>query len=191
MALTAEFQVALFEGRFPIVDADGRPTIEFLRALNAFVRVVNTQGDYLEAINSANAAAANANAAAGAAQSETSIVNSFVKDFVGASPLEVDAAGNVTIKNHTRQYGDQMLNPDVAITGAILATGATAGQIVRVYYDDPTRSDTTPTFAFSIDPVTPPIQGGDRHVIGAVEIPGAGTSNGGYVRPPGYTNPIP
>jgi len=135
----------------------------------------------------ANTAATNAANAAEATASETSIVNSFVKGFSGASPLEADNAGNVTVKSHTRQYGDTVLNPDIVITGTVLATAAAAASIVRVYYDDATRADGTPTFAFTVDPAASPIQGGDRHVIGAVEIPAAGTSDGGFVRQPGYT----
>jgi len=139
------------------------------------------------AATGASTAAATAQAAADATASETSIVNSFVKGFAGASPLEADSSGNVTVKSHTRQYGDTTLNPDVAITGGVLATAAASTSIVRVYYDDATRADGTPTFAFTVDPAASPIQGGDRHVIGAVEIPAAGTSDGGFVRQPGYT----
>jgi hypothetical protein len=144
-----------------------------------------------DAADLAIAAAVTANEAADAVTSEQSIVSSFVKGFAGNSPLEADSAGNVTVKNQIRQYGDTALNPDVPITGSVLATGAAVGAIVRVYYDDPTRADTTPTFLFTVDPAAEPVQGGDRHVIGAVEIPAAGTSDGGYVRPPGYTGVTP
>lgn len=184
-----------FQQSRAIVDKDGRPSADFLRYLNkAFQDIQNGANAIIAAQNAAdaaNTAAANANAAADSVTSEQSIVTSFVKGFAGASPLEADNLGNVTIKNHTRQYGDTVMNPDVAITGAVLATAAAAASIVRIYYDDATRADTTPTFAFTIDPASQPVQGGDRHVIGAVEIPAAGTSDGGYVRPPGYTGAIP
>lgn len=170
----------------------------FLSQLEEVPAIQDALGDVEEATQAAQdaadlaiAAAASADEAADAAASETSIVNSFVKNFTGASPLEADDLGNVTVKNHDRQYGNTTLNPDVSITGDTLATGAVTGETVRVYYDDATRADTTPTFAFTVDPADAPVQGGDRHVIGAVEIPAAGTSDGGYVRPPGFTGPTP
>lgn len=192
------------DARYRIVNPDGTPTEFFLRLLNKNSESVETndsaQQEAIEAIqaaqdaaDAANAAADNANQAAEASAAESSIVSSFVLSgsFAGASPLEADTSGNVTVKNHTRRYGNTSLNPDVAITGAVVGSGASAGSIVRVYYDDPTRSDTTPSFAFTLDPAAEPVQGGDRHVIGAVEIPGTGTSDGGWVRPPGYTGPEP
>ena len=181
-----------------VANPDGTPTqayqLKWQRVMENIEDSVNAVIDAQNAADAANAAAAVATAAAATANNaaeattaETSIVNSFVKGFAGTSPLEADSAGNVTVKSHTRQYGDTVLNPDVAITGAVLATAAAATSIVRVYYDDATRADGTPTFAFTVDPAASPIQGGDRHVIGAVEIPAAGTSDGGFVRQPGYT----
>ncbi len=185
-----------------LVDSRGYPTDVFQLwwnqvassvegSINGIELALEAAGIALAAADAAQTAADNANAAADGTNSETSIVNSFVKGFAGASPLEADNVGNVTIKNHTRQYGDTTLNPDVAITGGVLATGAAVGSVVRIYYIDASRSNTSPTFQFTVDPASPPIQGGDTHVIGAVEIPAAGTSDGGYVRPPGYTEPIP
>jgi len=192
-----------------IVDEKGYPTTVFVLWWAEFADQIETSidgisvaleaaGIALDAADAAQAAADAADAAAIVAQDaaaatalETSIVNSFVKDFAGASPLEADSSGNVTIKNHTRQYGDTVLNPDVSITGSVVATGAAATSVVRFYYDDATRTDTTPTFAFTTDPALGPIQGGDRHVIGAVEIPAAGSSDGGFVREPGFTGIVP
>lgn len=176
--------ISQFQESRPIVDGQGRPLKDALRALNqlsAVVEQIYLLPDIQAAINAANNAAKSIT-------SEQSIVNSYVTSFAGASPLAADSAGNVTVKNHTRVYGNTTLNPNVAITGTVLATGAASPTIIHVFYDDATRADTTPTFQFS---TTQPVQGGDRHVIGAVEIPAAGTSDGGYVRPPGYTGPAP
>lgn len=187
-----------FQAGRAIVDAEGRPQTDFLRALNqlgAIVQQIYELPDIQAAIvaaqtaaNNAQTAANNANSAASASAAESSIVSSFVKSFAGASPLEAAVGGNVTVKNHTRQYGNTTLNPDRTITGAVVTTGAAAGAEVHIYYDDATRVNATPTF---VSTTTQPVQGGNRHVIGSVIIPAAGTSDGGYVRPPGYTGPTP
>ncbi len=196
MALPVIRIPTLIAGR-SIVDAQGRPTLDFLRWINdSFKAVANAQNATnaaLAAAGIATAAAAAANAAADSVTSEQSLVNSFVTNFVGTSPISADNAGNVTIANHDRQYGDPTLDPTVSVTGDTIATGAATGDIVRVYYDDPTRAGGVVTYQFTVDPADAPVQGGDRHVVGAVEIPAAGTSDGGYVRPPGTTpsTPIP
>jgi len=126
-----------------------------------------------------------ANAAAESTTAEQSIVTSFPTGFT--PPLiSADDTGLVTIANHIRRYGDPVLNPDVNITGGSFASGGASGDIIRVYYDDATRGDTTPTFLFTTDPTPPPVQGGSRHSVGAVEIPVSGTQDGEGVNPPGY-----
>ncbi len=194
MALSPIQIPALQAGR-PIVTREGAPQTDFQTWINSAFRQLqsaqNATNAALVAAGLATAAAAAANAAADAASSETSIVNSFVTGFVGTSPLSADNTGLITVANHQRQYGDPTLNPTVNVTGDTFASGASVGDIVRVFYDDPTRAGGGVTYQFTIDPVDPPVQGGDRHVVGAVEIPAAGSSDGGYVRPPGYTNPIP
>lgn len=138
----------------------------------------------------AQAAADNANAAAEASASETSIVNSFVTNFT-PPVVQADDAGNVTIGNHQRQYGDTALNPTVNVTGDMVATGAVNPAVVRIYYSDPSRAGGAVTYQFTVDPADPPVQGGDVHVVGAVEIPATGTSDGGFVTPPGFTGTVP
>ena len=193
----------------PIVDATGKPLAIFLRALNNAFRQLTTNANdvsaALAAAGIATAAAAAANAAATAANTaatdaqtqtaaqakENSIVSSFVTNFAGATPVTASSTGTVTIANHDRQYGDPTLDPTVSVTGAAIATGATSGQTVRVYYVQPSRAGGAVTYLFTVDPADPPVQGGDTHSVGAVTIPGAGSSDGGWVRPPGYTGPIP
>lgn len=150
-----------------------------------------------EAIAAANAAAANAqaaadnaNAAADSVTSESSLVNSGPVNYTPPL-LSADNAGNVTIANHDRQYGDSVLNPTVSVTGGLIASGAAVGDIVRPYYLDPTRAGGAVTYLFTVNDDTAPVQGGDTHVLGAVTIPAAGTQDGNPVRPPGQVSPIP
>lgn len=190
-----------FQQSRPIVDGQGLPTSEYLRSINQAFKTLedaqNATAAALAAAVAANAAAATANTAATTAQgaansvtAESSLVNSFVTDFT-LPAISADSTGLVTIANHHRQYGNTTLNPTVAVTGGTLATAQANPATVRVYYDDPTRAGGAVTYHFTVDPAAPPVQGGNRHVVGAVEIPAAGTSDGGYVRPPGYTGPIP
>lgn len=188
-------RIPAFQQSRPIVDQEGMPTNEFLRSLNNSFKVLvdaqNATAAALAAAGIATAAAATANAAATATASESSLVNSFVTGFAGVSPLSADAAGNVTVANHSRQYGDTTLNPTRAVTGGVIATGQVNPALVRIYYDDPTRAGGAVTYHFTVDPAAAPVQGGNRHVVGAVTIPAAGSANGGYVRPPGYSADIP
>ena len=137
------------------------------------------------AANNANTAAATAQSAANAAAIENSIVNSYVTGFAG-NLIVSDRLGNVTIVNHTRVYGDTVLNPSRAVTGNTIATGAASGSTVRVFYDDPTRVGGAVTYQFTVDPAASPTQKGNRHSVGAVLVPAAGTNNGRELTPPGY-----
>lgn len=140
----------------------------------------------------ANAAAANAQNAADGITTDQSLVNSFPTNYV--DPLvSSDNVGNVTIANHDRQYGDPVLNPTVAVTGAVVPTTGIPGDIIRIYYNDPTRAGGAVTYLYTIDPAPIPVQTGNVHNVGSVEVPAAGTADGGVVRPPGWSpsQPIP
>ena len=142
----------------------------------------------LDAADAAQTAADNAQNATDAQTSENSIVASFVAGYT--PPLiQADSSGNVTIANHQRVYGDTTLNPTVSVTGSTFATTATTGQIVRVYYDQPSRAGGSVTYQYTVDPTTPPVQGGNRHSVAVVEIPAAGTQDGKGLQPPGYIEP--
>lgn len=165
------------------------------KTLNAILSIPEIEAALVavaEATEAAQDAADNANAAAGSLASENSIQQSFVLQgsFAGASPLESDSAGNVTIKAHTRRYGDTALNPDVNLAGDTIATGLANPATGWVYYVDATRNNTNPAMLFTTDPAPPPVQTGDTHVIGQFEIPAAGTSDGGYVKPPGFSGQL-
>lgn len=159
-----------------------------LNAILAIPLIEDALADLDTAISAADAAAATANAAAASVTSEQSIVTSFPDNFV-APLISADNLGNVTIAAHDRIYGDSVLNPPVAVAGAILATGAAAASVVRVYYNDPARAGGSVTYLYTVDPAAPPVQGGNTHSVGAVTIPAAGTQGGNGVRPPGYVEP--
>lgn len=165
--------------------------------LNAILQIPELQ----DAIDNANQAAQNANTAASQAQQaadsakdaadatakETSLVNSYVANFTPPL-LSVTPTGIVTVGNHDRVYGDSAIDPTVPVTGATVNTMAGEGQIVRIYYDDASRSGGVVTYQWTIDPNPPPVQGGNRHSVGVVTVPAAGSppSDGNFVRPPGY-----
>lgn len=152
------------------------------------------------AIDNANLAAQNAQNAADAAQlatdstaKETSLTTSYVTGFTPPL-LSATTGGVITIANHQRVYGDSILNPTVNVTGGTVnIAGFVAGDLVRIYYDQPSRAGGTVTYQYTIDPAAPPVQSGDRHSVGAVYIPATGSADGDPVRPPGYvyTSPIP
>lgn len=159
--------------------------------------IIDALEDLDAAIAAAEAAADNAQNAADNAQNaadsttaETSLVNSYVSNFT--PPLiSVDSTGLVTIANHDRVYGDSALNPTVAVTGGNVGTGQPTGSLIRIYYNDPSRAGGAVTYLYTVDPAAPPVQGGITHSVGAVTVPGAGSVDGGYVRPPGFANDIP
>ena len=169
---------------FQIVNKDGTPTATFIQwwqsnadaiesSINGIALALDAAGIALDAADVALAAADSAQSAADHAQSaaddaqaattataaETSIVNSYIANFT-APLISVDSTGLVTIANHDRVYGDSTLNPTVSVTGGNLPTGAASGSVVRVYYDDPTRTGGAVTYQFTVDPAAPPVRVG-------------------------------
>ncbi|WP_088472634.1 hypothetical protein [Sphingopyxis witflariensis] len=201
-------RINLFQRGVPIVDERGVPTIQFqtdwqqtVKELFASIDTVGaaqtaataaqTAADNAQtAADAADAAASDAQAATDETRAETSLVNSYPANPVGTL-ITADNTGLVTIADHDRIYGDPTLNPTVPVVGDTNVSGGVSGDIIRVYYSDPSRAGGAVTYAFTIDPAAPPVQGGDIHSVGAVTIPAAGSNNGGPVRPPGYANPIP
>lgn len=140
------------------------------------------------AADNANAAADNANANVESQKSEASLASSYVDttSYTGAL-LTCDNAGLVTIKTHTRKYGDAALNPNVSVTGGTFTLPSfTAGDIVRVYYSDATRAGGTVSYLYTVDPAAPPVQTGSTHSVGAVKVPVSGVSDGEGIKNPGY-----
>lgn len=157
-------------------------------SINGIEAALIAAGIALDAAAAANTAAANAQGVADSTSSESSLVNSYPANFT--PPLvSADAAGNVTIANHDRVYGNTTLNPTVAVTGGTIPTTGVATDVVRIFYNDPTRAGGAVTYLYTVDPAAPPVQGGNTHSVGAVTIPGAGTSPGNPLQPPGYVQP--
>lgn len=148
------------------------------------------------AADTAQAAAATAQASAGDAQgtadanaAAASLTNSFIVDGSFTPPLiSADSSGNVTIATHDRQYGDTMLNPTVTVNGATIGTGYAASTVARIYYDDASRAGGSVSYQATTDPSVS-AQLGDRHSVGAVTIPAAGSQSGKFVRAPGFVEP--
>jgi hypothetical protein len=161
-----------------------------LNQILAIPLIIDALADLDAATQTAQDAADNANAAAESVTSESSLVNSYVANFTPPI-ISADTSGTVTIANHDRVYGNSVLNPTVSVDGDSVITGQPAGSVVRIYYNDPSRAGGAVTYLFTVDPAEPPVQGGNTHSVGAVEIPAAGSVDGGWVRPPGYAGPIP
>lgn len=194
----AYVKIPFFTARLRFVDSEGRldPAAQTAlnnafanlgNAINVIAAIPEIQAALVAldaATQAAQTAANNANAAASATRSESSLVNSFVKN--PSNPISANSTGVVFIADHQRQYGDPTLNPTVSVTGGSLTTGATPGQTVRVYYDQPSRAGGAVTYQFTVDPAAAPVQSGNRHSVGAVEIPATGTQDGKGLQPPGY-----
>lgn len=167
------------------------------KTLNTILDIPIIQAAVAAAQASATAAAGSASTAqtaANGAQAAADIQrakSSLIDSYCSFTPPLLTAAvgGTVTVANHTRVYGDTVLNPSRAVTGAAVATGAAAASIVRIYYNDSTRVGGAVTYLFTVDPATPPVQGGVLHSVGVVTIPAAGVNDGKGLNPPGYIEP--
>jgi hypothetical protein len=101
--------------------------------------------------------------------------------------ITAGADGHVVISDHVRRYTDG--HPDVAVTGATIATGLAAGDFRAIGYDDPNRVGGAVAFvlvADGYDALASPTNSG-RHYVGTVTIPTVGSppSSGGGATPPG------
>jgi hypothetical protein len=151
--------------------------------LSTVIDLNNLITDVEAATVAAQVAADAANAAAGASAAESSLVNSYIANFT-PPVVSADSTGLVTIAAHDRVYGN---GTTVAVLGGTVATALANPAVARIYYDDPTRAGGAVTYQFTTD-ATVAVQTGDRHSVGAVQIPAAGSVDGGYVRPPGYVD---
>lgn len=190
MAVKPFVKVATLQQSQPIVDRDGRPTAAFLRlindnngnvvqAINAIAKLPEIQAALLrldEATQAALDAAATAQQTTDAAKREQALVNSYIEpdSVLTASPT------TITIAAHTRMYAD---GTSAAVNGGTVAATA-SGDTDYVSYIDPERDGGTVAYQVS---TTAPVQTGDTHVVGAVEIPATGSNDGGAgPRRPGY-----
>jgi hypothetical protein len=190
MAVKPFVKVATLQQSQPIVDRDGRPTAAFLRlindnngnvaqAINAIAKLPEIQAALLrldEATQAALDAAATAQQTTDAAKREQALVNSYIEpdSVLTASPT------TITIAAHTRMYAD---GTSASVNGGTVAATA-SGDTDYVSYIDPERVGGTVAYQVS---TTAPVQTGDTHVVGAVEIPTTGSNDGGAgPRRPGY-----
>lgn len=137
------------------------------------------------AAENAQISAENAQASTDAQTLETSLVNSYIDEasFTGTL-LVCSATSEITIQDHTRVYGD---GSTAAVLGDVFtATGAVAGDVVRVFYNDATRAGGAVAYGYTIDPAPSPVQTIYTHSVGSLSVPVTGMYDGQYIRPPGY-----
>lgn len=138
------------------------------------------------AIDNTNEAIGNLEEAAASVTEEQSLVSSYVDltSFAG-DLITATTTGDITVATHDRIYGSTS-NPTVEVTGDTFSSGASTGDVVRVYYIDTLKTGGAVTYLFTIDPAAPVAQGDGAHSVGAVSIPATGVSIGKGVSPPGY-----
>lgn len=192
MALTP-FRIPALQQRNPIVDDQGRMTVEFARrlqdAFNTLPKMIadtvqaqlaadtaQATGDNAQiAADAAQIAADEAQAAADAAQAaadanakEQALVTSGILPRVVVSAA---STGVVTIASHTRYYGD---GTSVAVNAGSMP-GNVVGTKVYVSYLDAAHTGGAVTYQAS---ATYQAQTATRHVVGSVTIPATGTVAG-------------
>ena len=183
-----------FQQSRAIVDKEGRPLSDFLRAFNSAIQSLvnnaNATNAALEAAGIAQAAAVVAMEAAETAQGAADIsanamalANSYVE---GIAVTATDAGANVTvnISAHTRVYAS-VPPTSVSVNGATI-TGLAYATQYYFYYDQASRAGGTVTYVASLVS-TDVAQVGDRHSVASVLTPVAlaAPNNGNGVSPPG------
>jgi hypothetical protein len=147
--------------------------------------------------NTAQSTANTASTAAGAAQSTADTVkrdNALSASWTSpGSILSAAVAGTdttVTILPHARHYDDRQVT--TGISGGNIV-GIAYGTTVYVYYDDVSRSDTTPAYHAVTNPKTAAYNvAAGRPYCGSITTPtaGGGSTSGGTVPPGGgYDGP--
>lgn len=136
-----------------------------------------------DAANTADSSAGAAAAAAAATAAEAALVNSYIDP----NAVLTGNTTTITVASHTRVYAD---GTSVAVTGTTIpVSGGVAPYVDYVSYVDAARAGGAVTFTASQNQ---PTQGMDVHVVGAITVPAAGTSNGGSgPRRPGDVFPEP
>lgn len=187
--------LATLNAAVAIVDGKGRPTLAFQKQYQTNINELRGQVQQIAdilgltfaldaAVTAAQTAADTAQTAAKGANAVASLTNSGVTGLtLTATDAGTDAT--ITVSAHTRVYGD---GTTLAVGGASLP-GLAYSTGYYVYYDDPTRADTTPSFQTTTSEATA-AQTGDRHLVGYVLTPAAAAppNNGERVRPPGVGN---
>jgi hypothetical protein len=200
MAVKPFVRTANLQQSQPIVDAQGRPAPWFVRLINdnngnvveainqiavlpqiqeALIAAQQAAADAMTAADKANQAAEAAQGQTDATKREAALQGSYIEP---TSVLTADPT-TIVIASHTRRYAD---GNSAAVQGDTIDATA-AGDINYVSYVDPEREGGAVEYIVS---TTPPVQTGDTHVVGAVQIPATGTRPGGEgPRRPGFVEP--
>lgn len=148
----------------PIVDANGRPSNQFIRFWQSVTSLIAAQE------NSQNTTLANLKRLT-SHTSPTTIVHA----------ADAGATATITIDGHTRVYGD---GTTLALAGAV-HPGLVSATTYAIYYDDPTLLLATPTYLFTTTLATAQAAAAEgRHFLGIITTPAAGsglTIDGGGV----------
>jgi hypothetical protein len=161
---------------------------KFLSALEGALTDIQTQVTDIATLQSAMNDRITEIEAAQAAADAVTRDNSISASWVSGLTLSASDAGtdaSITIPDHTRFYDD---TTSLAITGATLTALAYSTEY-HIYYDDPTRADTTPTFLTSTTAATAAAnRAAGRHYVGSITTPaaGGGSTSGGGSEPPGW-----
>ena len=159
--------------------------IAAIQALQADMLAV--QNDLVAQLALINAAQATAETA----QTNDAISGSATQPTTVLSSSDGGTDATITVAAHNRIYGDGSV---LAIAGPTDITGLAYGTLYAVYYDDATRSDTTPAYvATTVLADAQPNKAPGRHFVGQVTTAtaGGGSTSGDGPRPPGGGGPYP
>lgn len=197
------FRIERLPSSYAIVDEKGRPSRAFAAWWEKMASQIETQeatqdglleeiadilgltNDLEAAIDTVEALVDDAQAAADGANSVAALANSGTTGLtLTATDAGTDAT--ITVSGHTRVYGD---GSTLAIAGPVNITGLAYSTEYYIYYDDPTRADTTPSYLTTTNEATA-AQTGDTHLVGFVTTPAAlgADTDGAKVRAPGLGN---
>lgn len=156
----------------PIATADGNPSSDFILKWQNVMTL-------LESVPEIQAALA-------AVTTDTSLSNSYVSGLT-LEAFNDGATCHVDISDHTRVYGD---GTSVPVTGGSIS-GLAHDTVIRVYYDQASRTGGIVTYQWTSDPEVA-AQSGIRHSVGATVTPrvaevdsivGSGAPAPGYAIP--------
>lgn len=180
----------------PIVDAQGRPTPQFLLFWQRFIKAIEdafngqaaaleAAGIALDAAETANTAAETAQNAANSTAAATALSTSYV-DGLTVQATDAGASATITISAHDRIYPG---SAPVAVSGGAL-TGLAYDTAYWVYYVDPDRTGGAVTYLTSTTPVGNG-SSADLHLVASQRTPVAAGSpvDGLPTLPPGAAFP--
>ncbi|MCW2763389.1 MAG: hypothetical protein JWR85_3590 [Marmoricola sp.] len=194
MAVTP-LRIPTISQRQPIVDDEGRATVEFLRTINGALQSIGYALNQvlllpeiqmaltgLDAATAAALAAADtANGAATTVTAQANLANSYVSG-VTLTATDAGTSARIAISAHTRFYGD---DTNVAVSAGAV-TGLAYDTLYYIVYEDAARLGGAVTYTATMDAAVA-AQTGNTHVVGSATTPlAAGAAqDGDPVLPPG------